>query len=82
MTDVPILRDCLMGSMTTAEELSAALREVAAHETHLATLTAMIKEMRDLLQQAGDRLHRGGSARSRRERRWAHKTHTRQGDGA
>ena len=43
--------------MTTAEELSAAIRQVAAHETHIATLTARINEMRDHLEQAGAHLH-------------------------
>ena len=43
--------------MTTAEELSAALRQVAAHETHFATLTAVINEMRDQLEKAGVRMH-------------------------
>ena len=43
--------------MTTAEELSAALRQVAAHETHVATLTAVINEMRDHLEKAGVRMH-------------------------
>ena len=81
MTDVTILRDCLRWRLATAEELSVALRQVAAHETHIATLTAMINEMRDHLQQAGVRLHGGGSAR-RCERRCARKTHSRQGYGA
>ena len=43
--------------MSTAEELSAAVRQVAAHETHIATLTVRIGEMRDHLDQAGGRLH-------------------------
>ena len=43
--------------MSTAEELSAAVRQVAAHETHVATLTVRINEMRDDLDQAGVRLH-------------------------
>ena len=43
--------------MTTAEEVLAAIRQVAAHETYIATLTARINEMRDHLEQAGARLH-------------------------
>ena len=43
--------------MSTAEDLSAAVREVAAHEAHIATLMARIDEMRDHLDQAGVRLH-------------------------
>ena len=33
--------------MSTAEELSAVVRQVAAHEIHIATLTVRIDEMRD-----------------------------------
>ena len=43
--------------MSTAEELSAAVRQVAAHEAHTATLMARIDEMRDHLDHAGVRLH-------------------------
>ena len=37
--------------------LSAAVRQVAAHETDIATLTVRMDEMRDHLDQAGVRLH-------------------------
>ena len=43
--------------MSTAEELSAAMRPVPAHEAHLATLMSRIDEMRHHLDQAGVRSH-------------------------
>ena len=36
--------------MSTAEEQPAAVRQVAAHETHIAALTVRIDEMRDYLE--------------------------------
>ena len=43
--------------MATAEELSAAVRQVAAHEAHIETLAARIDEIANHLDQAGARLH-------------------------
>ena len=43
--------------MSTSEELPAAVRQVAAHETDIATPSVRIDEMRDHLDQAGVRLH-------------------------
>ena len=43
--------------MSTAEGLSAAERQVAAHEAHIATMAVRIDEKRDHLDQAGVRLH-------------------------